>query len=406
MNQYSSKLAQTEEQIFTVSQLTQSIRFVLEQTFDDIFLTGEISNFKSYSSGHWYFNLKDENALITCVMWKGFNNYVFFKPQDGMKVILRGRITVYPPRGNYQFDTKTMKPAGEGELQAAFERLKRKLFEEGLFDEIHKKPIPSFPKKIGIVTSIDGAAIRDMISVAARRYPLCELILAPCKVQGGGSAEEIVESIKLLNKQKDIDVIIVARGGGSIEDLWSFNEEIVARAIFDSKIPIITGIGHEIDYTIADFVADLRAPTPSVAMELATPDVVILEENILYNLKKNYDMILDLIDNYKSSLFNLKNSFVYRFPLDRVRNYQQRLDTNLAKLSQLIDKKIYDADLSLKKLYYNLKLYDINNMLNRGFALILQENKFVKRKINLNLEKSFKIKFYDGEVELNQKQNG
>ncbi|MCS7052457.1 MAG: exodeoxyribonuclease VII large subunit [Ignavibacterium sp.] len=406
MNQYSLKLSQTEEQIFTVSQLTQSIRFVLEQTFDDIFLTGEISNFKSYSSGHWYFNLKDENALITCVMWKGFNNYVFFKPQDGMKVILRGRITVYPPRGNYQFDTKTMKPAGEGELQAAFERLKRKLFEEGLFDEIHKKPIPSFPKKIGIVTSIDGAAIRDMISVAARRYPLCELILAPCKVQGSGSAEEIVESIKLLNKQKDIDVIIVARGGGSIEDLWSFNEEIVARAIFDSKIPIITGVGHEIDYTIADFVADLRAPTPSVAMELATPDVVILEENILYNLKKNYDMILDLIDNYKSSLFNLTNSFVYRFPLDRVRNYQQKLDTNLAKLSQLIDKKIYDADLSLKKLYYNLKLYDINNMLNRGFALILQENKFVKRKVNLNLDKSFKIKFYDGEIELNQKQNG
>ncbi|MCX7611824.1 MAG: exodeoxyribonuclease VII large subunit [Ignavibacterium sp.] len=406
MNQYSLKLSQTEEQIFTVSQLTQSIRFVLEQTFDDIFLTGEISNFKSYSSGHWYFNLKDENALITCVMWKGFNNYVFFKPQDGMKVILRGRITVYPPRGNYQFDTKTMKPAGEGELQAAFERLKRKLFEEGLFDEIHKKPIPSFPKKIGIVTSIDGAAIRDMISVAARRYPLCELILAPCKVQGSGSAEEIVESIKLLNKQKDIDVIIVARGGGSIEDLWSFNEEIVARAIFDSKIPIITGVGHEIDYTIADFVADLRAPTPSVAMELATPDVVILEENILYNLKKNYDMILNLIDNYKSSLFNLTNSFVYRFPLDRVRNYQQKLDTNLAKLSQLIDKKIYDADLSLKKLYYNLKLYDINNMLNRGFALILQENKFVKRKVNLNLDKSFKIKFYDGEIELNQKQNG
>lgn len=401
MNNLLTNIAEAEEQIFTVSQLTQSIRFVLEQTFDDILLVGEISNFKSYSSGHWYFNLKDENAVINCVMWKGLNNYVFFKPQDGMKVVLRGRITVYAPRGNYQFDARMMKPAGEGELQAAFERLKRKLFEEGLFDEIHKKPIPSFPKKIGLVTSIDGAALRDMISVASRRFPLCELILAPCKVQGSGSAEEIVDSIQLLNKQKDIDIIIIARGGGSIEDLWSFNEEIVARAIFKSKIPIITGIGHEIDFTIADFVADLRAPTPSAAMELATPDVVVIEENILYNLEKNFDKVQNLLDNYKSDLFDLTNSFVYRFPLDRIRNYQQRIDTNLAKLSQLIDKKIYDSDLALKKHYYNLKQFDVNNLLNRGFALILQENKFVKRKVNLNLKEPFKIKFYDGEVEIN-----
>jgi len=401
LNQFFIATQETDEQVFTVSQLTQSIKFVLEQTFEDISLTGEISNFKSYSSGHWYFNLKDEGAVINCVMWKGLNSYIFFKPQDGMKVVLKGRITVYPPRGNYQFDARFMKPAGEGELQAAFERLKRKLFEEGLFDESYKKPIPTFPHKIGLVTSTDGAALRDMISVASRRFPICELILAPCKVQGSGSAEEIVESIKLLNKQKDIDLIIVARGGGSIEDLWSFNEEIVAREIFKSKIPIITGIGHEIDFTIADFVADLRAPTPSAAMEIATPDIQLIKENIISGLSDNFNNILSQFRNYRNALYQITNSYFYKYPLDRVRNYQQQIDTSFYKSSQLIDKKIQLADLYLKKLYYNMKNYDVNNMLNRGFTLILQKNKFVKRMKNLNLAEAIKIKFFDGEIEIN-----
>ncbi len=401
MNQILFNNIEADVQVFTVSQLTQSIKFVLEQTFNDVSLVGEISNFKSYSSGHWYFNLKDENAVINCVMWRGLNNNVFFKPTDGMKVILTGRVTVYPVRGNYQFDARSMKPAGEGELQAAFERLKRKLYEEGLFDEQYKKPIPSFPKKIGLVTSFDGAALRDMISVASRRFPICELILSPCKVQGSGSAEEIVESIKLLNTQKDIDVIIVARGGGSIEDLWSFNEEIVARAIFNSKIPIITGIGHEIDFTISDFVADLRAPTPSAAMELATPNLDLLKQDILLMLSDNLEYIFNKYKSCWNDLSSVTNSYFYRFPLDKVRNYQQQIDNILSKTFQLIDKKIYSSDLALKKIYYNLKLYDVNNMLNRGFALILQENKFVKRKKNLNLAEPIKIKFYDGDVEIN-----
>lgn len=403
MNQSLFYNQKSDDQVFSVSQLTQSIKFILEQTFDDVSIVGEISNFKPYSSGHWYFNLKDENAVISCVMWKGLNNYVFFKPQDGMKVILRGRVTVYPPRGNYQFDARSMQPAGEGELQAAFERLKRKLFEEGLFDEIHKKPIPSFPHKIGLITSIDGAALRDMISVASRRFPLCELILSPCKVQGSGSAEEIVESIELLNKQQNIDIIILARGGGSIEDLWSFNEEIVARAIFKSKVPIITGIGHEIDFTIADFVADLRAPTPSAAMELATPDIEAIKENILSILTNNFDIIFRTHKKYRESLLRITNSYFYKYPLDIVRKYQQQIDSNSYRLTQLIGKKIYNADLSLKKLFYNLKLYDVNNTLNRGFTLILQKNKFVKRKKNLNLAEPIKIKFFDGEIEINNK---
>ncbi len=261
-----------ETQILTVSELTKEIRKTLEETFEQVSVIGEISNFKSHVSGHWYFSLKDADAVINCTMWKGFNQYVFFTPQDGMKIIVNGKLTVYPPRGSYQLDIRSMKPAGLGELQEAFEKLKKKLEAEGLFDEKFKKPIPTFPKKIGIVTAIGGAAFKDLISVAKRRFPLTEIVIAPARVQGSGSAESIVNGIKLLNEYPGIDVIIVARGGGSIEDLWAFNEEIVARAIFKSKVPVISGVGHEVDFTIADYVADLRAPTPSVAMEIATPD--------------------------------------------------------------------------------------------------------------------------------------
>jgi len=226
----------SEVQILTVSELTKEIRRTLEESFEQVSVIGEISNFKSHVSGHWYFSLKDADAVINCTMWKGFNQYVFFTPQDGMKIVVNGKLTVYPPRGSYQLDIRSMKPAGLGELQEAFEKLKKKLEAEGLFDEKYKKQIPAFPLKIGIVTAIDGAAFRDLVSVAKRRYPLVELVIAPARVQGSGAAESIVDSIKLLNKSGSIDVIIVGRGGGSIEDLWAFNEEIVARAIFKSKI--------------------------------------------------------------------------------------------------------------------------------------------------------------------------
>ena len=262
-----------ETQIITVSDLTREIKYTLEENFSRVSVIGEISNFKAHYSGHWYFNLKDSDAVINCTMWKGFNNLVFFTPQDGMKVIVNGKITVYPPRGNYQIDVRSIKPAGMGELQEAFEKLKAKLEAEGLFNEDYKKPIPSYPKKIGIVTAIGSAALNDLISVAERRYPVVELIISPAKVQGSGAAETIVKSINKLNLLNDVDVIIISRGGGSIEDLWAFNEEIVSRAIFKSNIPVISGVGHEIDFTIADYVADLRAPTPSVAMELATPNI-------------------------------------------------------------------------------------------------------------------------------------
>lgn len=392
-----------EKQIFTVSELTQSIKFVLESAFENISVEGEISNFKSHVSGHWYFNLKDENAVINCTMWRGFNNYVFFTPQDGMKIIVSGRLTVYPPRGSYQIDVRSMKPAGEGELQAAFERLKQKLKSEGLFDSERKRAIPYFPGKIGIITAIDGAAIRDMISVAERRFPLVELIIVPTKVQGNGAAEDIVDSLNKLNKIKDIDVIIVARGGGSIEDLWAFNEEIVARAIYKSRIPVITGIGHEIDFTIADFVSDLRAPTPSVAMELATPDKQELKNAIEYFVQKMEESLIEKIQEYRQRIDDVVDSYMFRYPLEKVRNFYQKIDNLLYKISQQIDKKILLSEREIQKYFSIISSYDIEKTLKKGFTLIKQDDKFVTRKQMYLSSKPVTIKFYDGEIKLDKK---
>lgn len=389
------------EFIKTVSELTSEIKEILETEFEEIKVVGELSNFKAHYSGHWYFTLKDSNAQISCTMWKGINNYVFFTPQDGMKVIITGRITVYPPRGNYQIDVRSMKAAGEGELQQAFEKLKRKLSDEGLFDEQYKVPIPAFPKKIGIVTAIDGAALRDMISVADRRFPLVELIVAGAKVQGQGSAEDIANKIGLLNKQKDIDLIIIGRGGGSLEDLWAFNEEITARSIFASKIPIISGVGHEVDFTIADFVADLRAPTPTAAMELATPDQLeifdFLKEFSYSHSKRMKEIIVDK----KLEIDNLINTYGFRIVKDNIKNKYQFLDSTTYKLQNNI-KRIFSDNKNKLELFE--KILDANNftkILKKGYTVVSQENHYIDRASKIDSNKKIKIKFFDNEIELN-----
>ena len=385
-------------QILTVSELTKEIRRTLEDSFQQVSVVGEISNFKSHISGHWYFSLKDSGAVINCIMWKGFNQYVFFTPQDGMKIIVNGKLTVYPPRGSYQLDIRSMKPAGLGELQEAFEKLKKKLEAEGLFDEKFKKPVPVFPSKIGIVTAIDGAAFRDLVSVAKRRYPLVELLIAPARVQGSGAAESIVNSIKLLNKSGDIDVIIVGRGGGSIEDLWAFNEEVVARAIFKSRVPVISGVGHEVDFTIADYVADLRAPTPSVAMELATPDAMEIENNIRDFLLKSSRIIDEQIEEKNGDILSLLKSYGFRLPLEIVNKKSQQIDITISRILQSIERfsLVYDKKISL--LAKSMETYDIQRSLKRGFVLVKQNSKFVTRAAKFNKEKKASLKFYDGEV--------
>jgi exodeoxyribonuclease VII large subunit len=393
-------MSEIQDQIFSVSEITKSIKFILESTFEKISIEGEISNFKAHGSGHWYFNLKDEGAVINCTMWKGVNNYVFFTPEDGMKIIVTGRITVYPPRGSYQLDVRSMKPAGVGELQAAFERLKKKLFEEGLFDEESKKAIPTFPKKIGLITAADGAAVKDMISVAERRFPLVELLIAPTKVQGAGAAENIVNNIRKLNLLKDIDVIILARGGGSIEDLWAFNEEIVARAIYKSKIPVISGVGHEVDFTIADFVSDLRAPTPSVAMELATPDIEELKNFIKDSYSLSCDIVERTLENYRSEIEDQISSYAFRYPLEKIRKYSQMVDLSSYKIVKEIEKKILALSNRITLLSKSIELHDIDKTLKKGFALIKQNSKFISRKNNFNFTEPATIKFYDGEIEI------
>ncbi len=389
-----------QEQIFSVSEITKSIKFVLESTFEKISVQGEISNFKAHGSGHWYFNLKDEGAVINCTMWKGINNYVFFSPEDGMKVIVTGRITLYPPRGNYQLDVRSMKPAGIGELQAAFERLKNKLQAKGYFEAEHKKAIPQFPQKIGLVTAADGAAVKDMISVAERRYPLVELIIVPTKVQGAGAAENIVENINKLNLFNDIDVIIIARGGGSIEDLWAFNEEIVANAIYHSKVPIISGVGHEVDFTIADFVADLRAPTPSVAMELATPNIEDIKEFISETYFTIYNLIEKKIIDYKKIILDSINSYAFRYPFEKIRKNSQTIDHLSFLMGKEIDKVVLNFKHKVALLIKTIEANDVNRTLKKGFALIKQNEKFVSRKQNFDQQKSAIIKFYDGEIEI------
>ena len=386
--------------ILTVSELTKEIKQTLETNFDKLSVQGEISNFKAHVSGHWYFSLKDKNATISCTMWKGFHNYVFFTPEDGMKVTINGKLTVYPPRGSYQIDVRSMKPAGIGELQAAFERLKQKLSDEGIFDEEYKIPIPAFPKKIGIVTAIGGAAFQDMISVAERRYPLVELVIAPSKVQGSGAAETIVYSIKKLNEKKEVDVIIIGRGGGSIEDLWAFNEEIVAREIFKSKIPIISGIGHEIDFTIADFVSDLRAPTPSAAMELATPNkneitsfITDFVDNIELNLK-------DKIVNSHNKIGRVINSYGFKLPESFVRQNYQKVDNLVYKLFANIEKDFVHYKNKLSLLTNSIESFDLQKSLKRGFVLVKQDSNFITRAKNFNKKQTATLKFYDKEIKL------
>lgn len=275
-----------EPQVLTVGQLNKLIRRQLETEFSVVWLKGEISNFKAHPSGHFYFSLKDKDAQISAVMFRGYNSQLRFKPEDGMEVIVRGKITVYEPRGNYQIMCETMEPVGAGQLQKAFEQLKRKLQAEGLFDQARKRTIPAAPKHIAIVTSPSGAAIRDMLNVLGRRYKAARITVVPCAVQGVRATGEIVKAIGLANQLVDVDVLIVGRGGGSIEDMWSFNEEAVARAIAGSRVPVISAVGHEIDFTIADFVADLRAPTPSAAAELVAKNAGELSAVIL-RLEKN-----------------------------------------------------------------------------------------------------------------------
>lgn len=315
-----------DRKVLTVTQLNTQIKGVLDSNFSEIWLEGEISNFKHHSSGHMYLTLKDENSQISAVMFRGNNIRLRFRPEDGMKVLVLGRVSIYEPRGSYQFYINEMEPKGIGDLQLAFEQLKEKLAKEGLFDDGHKRAIPEFPEVIGIVTSPTGAAIRDIQNVLSRRFSLSRVILIPVRVQGKLAAQEITDAIDLFNEYGEVDVLIVGRGGGSIEDLWPFNEEIVARAIYRSDIPVISAVGHEVDFTISDFTADLRAPTPSAAAELVVKDKQELVTSIR-NLKHQMANALEhKLEVYRNQLSHLMTRSVFTRAQAPIEEKLYRLD--------------------------------------------------------------------------------
>jgi exodeoxyribonuclease VII large subunit len=318
--------AQQKPKVYTVSELTRLIKSALEIEFAEVSVEGEISNLRVAASGHCYFALKDEGAVIQCAMWRPQFIRLRFKPRDGQKVELRGHVSVFEARGQYQIIVEEMKEAGIGALFRAFMELKEKLQREGLFDAKHKKPIPFLPRRIGIVTSPRGAAIRDMLNIIRRRFANVQVIVFPVLVQGKEAPAEIVHAIGRLNEDDLVDVIIVGRGGGSIEDLWAFNDEGVARAIFASRIPIVSAVGHETDFTIADFVADVRAPTPSAAAEL----VVKNQEDLILRLRsldaRLRNAVTGRLDYLRAHIRGIERSYAFRQPLERLRQYQQRVD--------------------------------------------------------------------------------
>ncbi|MBX9942429.1 MAG: exodeoxyribonuclease VII large subunit [Candidatus Obscuribacterales bacterium] len=362
--------AGTKAPVLTVSQLTNLIRDCLEDEFDSVFVVGEISNAKIYPSGHWYFSLKDQEATLPCVCFKNSAQSIKFKLEDGLMVVARGKLSVYPPRGAYQMIATSLEPVGIGEWQLAFEQLKKKLEEEGLTNPERKRPIPILPRKVGVVTSPAGAALRDILSALGRRNKTVSVLISPAKVQGEGSPEEIALAIKALEERDDIDVIIVARGGGSIEDLWSFNTEIVARAVANSRIPVVSGVGHETDITICDLVADLRAPTPTAAAELVARGERELLDKWHYLTQRLSSLVEDRLSLAERELHRLS-------PINALSRYEGRLELSLAnvqrnrqKLDTAIDRLLSRQEHELIKLTERLRDLGPGNVLSRGFSIL------------------------------------
>ncbi len=359
--------------IYSVSEITREIRLALEERFPEVWIEGEVSNFRPATSGHFYFSLKDENTQIRGVMFRGSNSQLKFRPENGLSVLCYGRITVYEPRGEYQIIVEHMEPKGVGAFQLAFEQLKKKLEAEGLFAPERKRPLPFLPQKIGIVTSPAGSVIRDMIHVLTRRFPNIQILLNPVAVQGEGAAQEIARAIEELNARDDVDLIIAGRGGGSIEDLWAFNEEVVARAIASSRIPVISAVGHETDFTIADFVADVRAPTPSAAAELAVP----VKEHLLYTLgglrHRLYLAAEQKLENTRLLLRQWEGYF--RDPGRRLTEAFLRLDHLQEQIVSLTTHRIDLVREGVKRWLSHLQSLSPLAVLQRGYAIAVPHGK-------------------------------
>lgn len=436
-----------EEQPLSVSELNDYIKEILENNFRSVFVVGEISGYKrSFPSGHSYFTLKDEDSQISCNLWSFRFNQLRFQPEDGKKVLIRGSLRIYKLRGTYSIDVTSIEEFGLGELQLKFEELKKKLAAEGLFDNKYKKELPEFPEKIAVVTSETGAVLADIKRVAAKRYPSVKLFLYPVLVQGKGSSESVCSAIESANRSGiSYDIILVARGGGSIEDLWTFNEETVARAVFKSKIPVVSAIGHEVDYTICDFVADLRAPTPSAAAEMILPDKTELLGNLELSGTILNRYVRDRLKYLESSLENIEKSYSFNKPKDLIRDLARRVDEISDDMQEMISGRFNNINENLlmsrrnllnsfksqgekiksyrrnfkeidsrlniilkermKRIRYDIiqqkKLLDSLNpetILKRGFTYITRGEKILSRKSSAKINDYVNIHFTDGKV--------
>lgn len=389
------------EMAVTVSHLNQYIKDKIadDEYLNNILVKGEISNFKNHYTGHMYFTLKDEKALIKCVMFKSYAQKLNFMPKDGMKVFLFGGVSVFERDGVYQIYAKAMEQDGLGDLYTKYQELKSKLEEQGLFDEEHKMPIPKVPKVIGVLTSQTGSVIRDIINVSTRRNPDVVIRLFPVPVQGEGAAERIADGIEYMNRNKLADVLILARGGGSLEDLWPFNEEIVAHSIYHSEIPIISAVGHETDFTIADFVADLRAPTPSAAAELAVPDRYEVKQKIITYQNRLRMALLKKVEVIKLRYEKSMSSFVFKEPTRRVQENYLRIDNQVKRLENVIKAKQEKEKTKYVELSAKLDAYSPLKTLARGYSITQKEGKVVKSHKDLKSGDVVELRFTDGQVE-------
>ncbi len=428
----------------TITEVNNYIKLILDNNshLNLIYLKGEISNFKNHSRGHLYFTLKDENSRLSAVMFASNVKHLNFEPKDGDNVLVRGRISAYPQAGTYQIYVDDMQLDGLGNLYIEFEKLKEKLFKEGLFSDEHKKMIPKYPEKIGVVTAPTGAAVRDIMSTIKRRYPLCEVILFPSLVQGGEAAPNIVKQIEVADNY-NLDLLIVGRGGGSIEDLWAFNEEIVARAIYNAHTPIISAVGHEPDFTIADFVADLRAPTPTGAAEMAVPTITDINALIKQLKLRSENAIKQVVNTNYITLKNLKNSFILKNPMSLYEIKEQKLDQVIdslnhninnilsmnnhrleicygdlrlynpsflinekvnylnsykVSLNNIIDKMIMNSNHRFEYIINSLKLVNPLNILSKGYSLVKIDDKVIKSVKDIKINDEVNIKLYEGEI--------
>lgn len=386
--------------VYSVAQLNNYVKSVLDndENLNHLFVTGEISNYKPHYSGHMYMTIKDETAAIKAVMFAGNASRLKFKPENGMKVIIFGTVSLFQRDGSYQLYINDMQPDGIGALNIAFEQLKKKLEAEGLFSNQYKKPIPKFPQKVGVVTSATGAAVQDIFNVLKRRYPVAEVVLRPCQVQGEGAANDIANAIKEFNKVKGADVLIVGRGGGSIEDLWAFNEEIVARAVFDSEIPVISAVGHETDFTICDFVADLRAPTPSAAAECAVPDCFELKANLLSYKQRLNTLSKNILESERKRVLAIEKSGALKNPLLKINDSKKDILYLNEKIVNLTSSLIEANRSKVNALCGKLDALSPLGVIARGYSVTKSKEKIIKSIKDVKIDDEITVNLSDGMI--------